>query len=116
MPTRPCLGSTLHPPGHTLTNRPGSRCPACAAAAEARRAPRPTGLTRTWAEQKRRAATVRAHREQRGNWCPGWNRPPHEATDLTADHVDPVGSGGKQAGPLNVLCRSCNGSKQATPG
>lgn len=116
MPTRPCLGSTLHRPGHTLTDRAGSRCPACAAAVEARRTPRPTSQTRTWAERQRRKAVVDAHRELRGNWCPGWQRPPHETTDLTADHIHAVGAGGEQAGPLRALCRSCNGSKQTALG
>lgn len=113
MPTRLCLGSTLHPPGHTITLR-GSRCQACAAVTEtartrAKRQRRPYTST----EQTRRRAAVDAHRRQHGDWCPGWQRAPHPATDLTADHVTPVAAGGHETGPLQVLCRSCNSRKQA---
>jgi len=43
---------------------------------------------------------------------PGFGLPLHLPTDLTADHVTPVASGGSDAGALAVLCRSCNGRKQ----
>jgi 5-methylcytosine-specific restriction protein A len=54
---------------------------------------------------------VRAHRDAYGPWCPGWDVPPHEAHDLTADHVLGVASGGAPRGDLGVLCRACNGRK-----
>lgn len=63
------------------------------------------------AEINRRAATVRAHVDAYGWVCPGWDCAAHVATDLTADHVIPVGMGGDPAGPLRVLCRTCNGRK-----
>lgn len=113
MPTRPCLGSTLHPQGHTLTTRKGSRCESCANHVEAertrgKRARRPY----TARERTRRAEAVAAHRAEHGDWCPGWQRPPHPSGDLTADHVVPVGAGGAEQGDLTVLCRSCNSRKK----
>lgn len=66
-----------------------------------------------WGERKRRARAVADHLEAYGAVCPGWGRDWHEADDLTADHVRPVASGGEQTGPLEVLCRSCNGRKAA---
>lgn len=58
-------------------------------------------------EAARARAVVAAWRAEHGNWCPGWQRPPHEATDLTAQHEAPfILTGG--GGPLTVLCRSCN--------
>ncbi|PSR63987.1 hypothetical protein C8259_09045 [Nocardia nova] len=71
----------------------------------------PTKATRDYREQQRRAAAVRAHRARRGDWCPGWRRPPHPSADLTADHITPVASG-RPDGPLQVLCRSCNSRKR----
>ena len=72
--------------------------------------------TKTWAEKMRRAATVRRHREQYGDWCPGWIRPGHlvdpERNPLSADHITPVAAGGTEDGPLQVLCRSCNSTKR----
>lgn len=65
------------------------------------------------AERRRRAAVVADHREAYGAVCPGWRRPMHEASDLTADHVVPVAAGGAPHGPLEVLCRSCNSTKGA---
>ena len=65
-------------------------------------------------DRARRKAAVDAHRAQFGDWCPGWNRPAHAASDLTADHVVEVAAGGAHHGALQVLCRSCNSSKSAT--
>lgn len=115
MPTRPCLGSALHRPGHTLTDRPGSRCPACSNQVEAtrtraKRARRPYTST----EQHRRATAVQAHVAAHGYWCPGWRTPPHPSQDLTADHPVEVARGGAETQPLETLCRSCNGRKGAT--
>lgn len=110
MGSRPCLGSALHPAGHTLA-RNASRCPECRAYNERRRRERPTGQTRDWRERQRRAAAVKAHRATYGDWCPGWRRAPHPSADLTADHVQAIGAGGDPNGPLIVCCRSCNGRK-----
>lgn len=63
------------------------------------------------ADQARRADVVAAWREQYGDWCPGWGRPAHEASDLTADHVQAVAAGGAERGPLGVLCTRCNSAK-----
>ncbi|MFC3504822.1 HNH endonuclease [Micromonospora krabiensis] len=97
----------------TLTD--GTRCTTCRRPreramlqAKRQRRPRPTH-----AEDKRRAAAVAAHRREHGDWCPGWRRDPHEASDLTADHVDAVAAGGAESGDLQVLCRSCNSAKGA---
>ncbi|HEX2298333.1 MAG TPA: HNH endonuclease [Pseudonocardiaceae bacterium] len=102
---RPCLdcGRLSH----------GSRCPRCAQLVERKRT---TGKRQrrpyTAAERTRRAAAVAEHRALYGDRCPGWRRPEHYATDLTADHVIPVAAGGAEDGQLSVLCRSCNGAKQ----
>jgi 5-methylcytosine-specific restriction protein A len=86
-----------------------TRCPDCTQP----RTPRPTSATRTHSERQRRAATVRAWRATQGDWCPGWQREPHQATDLTADHITPIAQGGEQDGELQVLCRPCNSTKAA---
>ena len=49
-----------------------------------------------------------------GYICSGWKRPPHFATDLTADHPLPTSKGGNEYQELVVYCRSCNSSKQST--
>lgn len=54
---------------------------------------------------------VSAHRATVGDWCPGYRRPAHAASDLTAEHGVPISRGGVVDG---VLCRSCNSSKGAT--
>lgn len=104
-PPRPCLNWNRCR-AYTTT---GSRCPACTTSRETtrqqhRRARRPVPP----AEVKRRRAAVAAWREQHGDVCPGWQRPPHPAARLSADHVIPVGAGGSEDGPLQVLCVSCN--------
>lgn len=73
----------------------------------------PTKATRTWSERKRRARAVDEHRAEHGDWCPGYQRPAHEATDLTADHIQSVAAGGRPDGPHQVLCRACNSAKGA---
>lgn len=103
MAKRPCIDCG------TLTTK--TRCPAHSAAVERNRKPRPTNLTRDSAERKRRADAVGAHRATYGNWCPGYEVEPHRSSDLTADHVISVSAGGDPNGPLQVLCRSCNGRK-----
>lgn len=100
--TKPCLDCGA------LSDQ--SRCPDHRRARERARPPRPTTLTRDSAERKRRAAVVAAWRAEHGDWCPGYQRPGHPATDLTADHVIAAARGGTE---LAVLCRPCNGSKGA---
>lgn len=63
------------------------------------------------AERERRRATVQAHIETHGMWCPGYHVPAHASLDLCADHVVGVGVGGDPSGALGVLCRSCNSRK-----
>lgn len=88
------------------------RCTRHAAEHEAgQRATVPTKATRTRVEQERRAEAVATHRARYGDWCPGYGREPHAATDLTADHRTPVANGGPPDGPLDVLCRPCNSRK-----
>ena len=82
------------------------RCPRCQPA----RGGQYTTAIRDAAEIKRRKETVDLWRLTYGDWCPGYGIPGHEATDLTADHVLGAQQGRDQ--PLQVLCRSCNGSKQ----
>lgn len=91
----------------------GARCPTHRrakdrATLQAKRTRRPRA---TAAEEARRAAVVQQWRALHGNVCPGWRRPAHPATDLTADHVVAVGAGGAESGALAVLCRACNGAK-----
>lgn len=114
MPHTPCLGSTLHPAGHTLVAT-GSRCPACATTVETERTRRKRQRRpqATASETRRRAAAVADWVAVRGWVCPGWQCPAHPSTDLTADHVIPYAVSGTEDGPLTVLCRPCNGRKQA---
>lgn len=65
-------------------------------------------LYRNPAERRRRADAVAAHRARYGNVCPGFQRPPHPANDLTAQHADALVLGGSPDQPLTVLCRACN--------
>jgi 5-methylcytosine-specific restriction protein A len=94
---------------------PRTRCPPCATPVERARnqAKQTRRPERSNAERQRRAQAVAAHRATYGDWCPGWQRPPHPAADLTADHiVGVIGSGGAEDGPLQVLCRPCNSRKR----
>lgn len=98
----------------------GPRCPPCARTVEAartrgKRERRPY----TAAERERRARAVQAWVDANGWLCPGWQRPPHPVPPgyLTAEHTHAVASGGDEAQPLDVLCRSCNsahGSRSVT--
>lgn len=88
-----------------------TRCRTHEAQRERSRPQRPTNTTRTYAEQQRRAKAVAEHRATHGDWCPGWHVPPHPSSDLTADHIVSIHAGGSPDGPLQVLCRSCNGRK-----
>ena len=108
---RPCLGVD----GQRCPRlSPGSRCTPCQRIVDnrelqAKRGRRPY----TTEERKRRAAVVAQWRDEYGDVCPGWQRDPHPAPDLTADHITSVGAGGPEDGPLAVLCASCNGRKGA---
>lgn len=77
------------------------------------RATTPTKVTRE-SDRDRRATAVAQHRAQHGDWCPGYGRPPHASTDLTADHIEEIALGGDPHGDLQVLCRSCNSRKGST--
>jgi 5-methylcytosine-specific restriction protein A len=106
MGLRPCIECGA------LTNV--TRCPRCLTTKNRERKPRPTNLTRDTDERQRRAAAVAQHRQEYGNWCPGWKIPPHAVAVpniLTADHVVAVAAGGDPNGELQVLCRVCNGRK-----
>ena len=98
-----------------VTSRAGSRC-----AAHARRSSpsRHSAVYRTRAWQRLSARVLRAWRGEHGDWCPGYSRPPHRASDLTVDHVVPLAVGGAPFDVANtaVLCRSCNSSKGASTG
>lgn len=98
----------------TCRQRVTGICSTCdtTAAGTPRRPRRRDGYGRN--EARRRADTVRVHVEQFGWVCPGWQKPAHPAEKLTADHVLPTGRGGDPSGPLRVLCRSCNSSRQAS--
>lgn len=65
-------------------------------------------IGRSYEERRRRAQAVEAHRARFGDICPGFGRPPHPATDLTAQHATALVLGGAQDQPLMVLCRACN--------
>lgn len=83
------------------------RCASCERAREHERYRQRPHYRHGWAAT--RDAMLRAWREQYGDVCPGWRRPPHAATDLTVDHVIPRST----RGGLRVLCRSCNSTRGA---
>ncbi len=101
MPLRPCLTCG------SISDQ--SRCPPHRRVVLQDKRTRRPRISR--AEERRRAAVVREHRAQYGDWCPGWEREPHPSTDLTADHVVGVGAGGSEQGLLSAMCRACNGAK-----
>lgn len=105
MPLKPCLDCGKL--------SPSSRCPTHTRTAETLRTARKRIVRPyTWTEQRRRAEAVQAWTLVYGYWCPGWRREPHPSTDLTADHIHAVAAGGREDGPLAVLCRSCNSAKR----
>lgn len=65
----------------------------------------------SWSLRLLRKAAVDAHVGEYGRWCPGYDRLPHAARDLCADHVVAVALGGDVRGPFQVLCRACNSRK-----
>ena len=96
-----------------VTSRAGGRC----AAHPRRSSPsRHSAVYRTRAWRRLSACVLRAWRGERGDWCPGFRRPAHRASDLTVDHVVPLAAGGApfEVANTHVLCRSCNSSKGAS--
>jgi 5-methylcytosine-specific restriction enzyme A len=93
-----------------VTSRPGSRC---AIHTRQSNRSRHNALYNTRAWQRLSARVLRAWRGQYGNWCPGYGRDAHPASDLTVDHVVPLAAGGAplDIANLTVLCRSCNSTK-----
>ena len=96
-----------------VTSRAGSRC--TEHARQSNRS-RHNALYSTRAWQRLSARVLRAWRGEHGNWCPGYQRPAHPASDLTVDHVIPLAAGGApfDIGNTAVLCRSCNSTKGAS--
>jgi 5-methylcytosine-specific restriction protein A len=96
-----------------VTSRAGSRCSEHARQSNRSRH-NAVYSTRAW--QRLSARVLRAWRGERGNWCPGYQRPAHVAADLTVDHVIPLAAGGApfEIGNTAVLCRSCNSTKGAS--
>ena len=98
-----------------VTSRAGNRC-----AAHARRSSpsRHSAVYRTREWQRLSARVLRAWRGERGDWCPGYRRAAHRASDLTVDHITPLAAGGApfDIGNTAVLCRSCNSRKGAGVG
>ncbi|MBA3236362.1 MAG: HNH endonuclease [Chloroflexi bacterium] len=70
----------------------------------------------TLAWQRLSSRVLRAWRGEHGDWCPGYPRAAHPASDLTVDHVVPLAAGGApfDIGNCAVLCRSCNSTKGAS--
>lgn len=114
MPLRPCLGIDGQPCGALSPNR---RCPTHTRAHEYQRtaAKRQRRPRASETETRRRAQAVADWLGMYGPWCPGYRRAPHAVRpdDLTADHVHPIGAGGREDGPLTVLCRPCNSRRGA---
>ncbi|MGK2852252.1 MAG: HNH endonuclease [Candidatus Limnocylindrales bacterium] len=96
-----------------VTSGAGSRCTDHARASNRSRH---NALYSTRAWQRLSARVLRAWRGEHGNWCPGYQRPAHPASDLTVDHVVPLAAGGAPFDIANtaVLCRSCNSTKGAS--
>jgi 5-methylcytosine-specific restriction protein A len=96
-----------------VTSQRGSRC--TTHARQSNRS-RHNALYDTRAWQSLSVRVIARHRGQYGNWCPGYGRDPHPASNLTADHIVPLAAGGAplDIGNLAVLCRSCNSTKGAS--
>jgi len=72
------------------------------------------GYDEAWRALSR--AVLREWRAQHGDWCPGWQCPPHASSDLTVDHVTPIHVAGMSVPTkegCSVLCRRCNSRKGA---
>jgi len=98
-----------------VTSRAGSRCTEHARQSNHSRH---NALYSTRAWQRLSARVLRAWRGEHGDWCPGYERPAHHASDLTVDHVMPLAAGGEpfDVASTSVLCRSCNSTKGASTG
>lgn len=84
-------------------------------AAHALRNRSPSDLARSSrGERYRRSFAVTAWVDVNGWVCPGWERPEHPSTDLTAAHSTAVARGGVGSA-LFVLCRSCNARQGVDP-
>jgi 5-methylcytosine-specific restriction protein A len=105
---RPCLTC------RRLT-RNASRCDSCQSAWQKRRDQiRGTAHQRGYDAQWRTTAAraVASHRALFGDWCPGWQVPAHQCTDLTGDHIVPKDRGGSDdPDNIQILCRGCNTRK-----
>jgi 5-methylcytosine-specific restriction endonuclease McrA len=73
-----------------------------------------TSRSISYRQRKYRKDAVNRHIAMNGYICFGYKRRPHFATDLTADHPIPTSKGGNEYQQLEVFCRSCNSSKQAS--
>ncbi len=103
-----------------VTSRTGSRC-----ATHARQSNRSRHnalySTREW--QHLSARMLRAWRGQHGEWCPGYQRDAHPASDLTVDHVVPLASRWRaprhrqlrRALPVLQLDQGCVGGRPGEP-
>lgn len=89
----------------------GLRCMAC----YRRSRPAPVGRRADlddWKARDARKRAVKAWRATQGDYCPGFEKPPHPASDLTADHpLEVVLGGDPRPGEYSILCRSCNARK-----
>lgn len=96
-----------------VTSRPGSRC--TEHTRQSNRS-RHNALYSTRAWQRLSARVLRAWRGEHGDWCPGYQRATHQASDLTVDHVVPLAADGAPFAIDNtaVLCRSCNSTMGAS--
>lgn len=108
MPGRVCLRCG----GVTGKPSPRGLCPDCQADYDAERPARAVYDSPAWRRLSSRA--IGAHVARHGYTCPGYKVPAHPSRDLTLDHPTALASGGAPL-PRNpgVLCRSCNGRKQA---
>src|SRR5829696_8967849 len=98
---------------HVPASSPYNRCDDCRRTLERNKSRR---RRRTGSERQRRQDLVAEHVRRFGWNCPGWQREPHAATDLTADHVTPQAAGAAPESTIRVLCRSCNGRRGAGQG
>ena len=99
-------------------------CTVCEAVSDQRKCPEHRNIrkkyvrknkpTVTYAQRKYRKNAVEAYKKIYGNVCQGYRRQPHPSNDLTADHIIATANGGDEFGQLQIYCRSCNSSKQAS--
>ena len=68
----------------------------------------------SYAQRKYRKTAVDNYKKIYGNVCQGYRRKAHPSNDLTADHIVATARGGDEFGSLQIYCRSCNSSKQAS--